>query len=155
MVAQQPGDLVGVVLLGDLQRGPARQATQRGVRPELQQRPRGGGLTLACCPVQRSAAVLVLRIELRDVRAAQRPDELHVIEVCRHMQRGHVVLVRPAHVRAIGRQQVDGGPRGALPCGEEQRGVLAPATVVSHSLHSKVGKAPPRRWGRARRAARR
>ena len=35
---------------------------------------------------------------------------------------------RPAHVRPIGRQQVDRGARGAVVCGAEQRGALSPVS---------------------------
>ena len=105
-----------------LQRGQAVVLAQRGVRPELQQRPRGrSGLAVLCRVVQRSVAALVLRVEVRAVGAAQRPDELHLVADGRIMQGGVAVPVRPVHVRALGRQQLDGGPRGALDCGQLRR----------------------------------
>ena len=38
------------------------------------------------------------------------------------------ILSRPAHDRALGRQQVDRGARGAVVCGAEQRGALSPVS---------------------------
>ena len=58
------------------------------------------------------------------------------------MQGGATASVRPAHVHPLGRQLVDGGPRGALVCGAYSGGYLPPPR--SYSFASAFGSRPAR-----------